>query len=163
MFSRLQLYLVIERDASCSISHTRIHLHLFHILKYAVCVLKLIFAFLETSKTTKKLWTAATMNEKLLDFIRYDEFMHHDSGVKSLMESLLQYGIGIVAPTPADELTTRQVVERVCFIQPTFFGDIWTFTANNARGDTAYTNIALGAHTDTTYLEIPAGIQVNIA
>ena len=121
------------------------------------------FAFLETSKTTKKLWTAATMNEKLLNFIPYDEFMHHDSGVKSLMESLLQYGIGIVAPTPADELSTRQVVERVCFIQPTFFGDIWTFTANNARGDTAYTNIALGAHTDTTYLEIPAGIQVNIA
>ena len=31
-------------------------------------------------------------------------------------------------------------------------GKFWEFTADLAKGDTAYTNIALGAHTDNTYL-----------
>jgi len=30
-------------------------------------------------------------------------------------------------------------------------GKLWEFTADLAKGDTAYTNIALGAHTDNTY------------
>ena len=30
-------------------------------------------------------------------------------------------------------------------------GKFWEFTADFAKGDTAYTNIALGAHTDNTY------------
>ena len=30
-------------------------------------------------------------------------------------------------------------------------GKFWEFTADLAKGDTAYTNIALGAHTDNTY------------
>ena len=30
-------------------------------------------------------------------------------------------------------------------------GKLWEFTADFARGDTAYTNIALDAHTDNTY------------
>ena len=39
---------------------------------------------------------------------------------------------------------------------PTFFfiipdGSFWDFTSDLAKGDTAYTTLALGAHTDTTY------------
>lgn len=30
-------------------------------------------------------------------------------------------------------------------------GTFWDFTSNLAKGDTAYTTLALGAHTDTTY------------
>lgn len=30
-------------------------------------------------------------------------------------------------------------------------GKFWEFTADMAKGDTAYTNLALGAHTDNTY------------
>jgi len=30
-------------------------------------------------------------------------------------------------------------------------GKFWEFTADLAKGDTAYTNIALGAHTNNTY------------
>lgn len=33
----------------------------------------------------------------------------------------------------------------------TLDGKFWEFTADMAKGDTAYTNIALGAHTDNTY------------
>lgn len=30
-------------------------------------------------------------------------------------------------------------------------GTFWDFTSDLAKGDTAYTTLALGAHTDTTY------------
>lgn len=30
-------------------------------------------------------------------------------------------------------------------------GTFWDFTSDLAKGDTAYTTMALGAHTDTTY------------
>ena len=121
--------------------------------------MSLVFCVTAPAKIPKALWTAASMSESRLEPVPYKTFMQDDNGVKSLLESLLKYGIGVVSGSPADEQHTKEVVERVCFIQPTFFGRMWTFTANQARGDTAYTNIALGAHTDSTYLEIPAGIQ----
>lgn len=36
-------------------------------------------------------------------------------------------------------------------ITPTIDGKFWDFTSDLAKGDTAYTTIALGAHTDNTY------------
>jgi trimethyllysine dioxygenase len=38
-------------------------------------------------------------------------------------------------------------------------GGFYDFTADLASADTAYTNIALDAHTDTTYFSDPAGLQ----
>ncbi len=40
------------------------------------------------------------------------------------------------------------------------FGKTWCFTDDAAASDTAWTNVALGAHTDTTYFSTPAGVQV---
>lgn len=39
-------------------------------------------------------------------------------------------------------------------------GGFWDFTADLAKGDTAYTNLALGAHTDNTYFTDPCGLQL---
>ncbi|CAE6465639.1 unnamed protein product [Rhizoctonia solani] len=39
-------------------------------------------------------------------------------------------------------------------------GGFWDFTSDLKHGDTAYTNLALGAHTDTTYLSDPCGLQL---
>ena len=43
--------------------------------------------------------------------------------------------------------TVRDQVSDVCSLD----GKFWEFIADLAKGDTAYTNIALGAHTDNTY------------
>ncbi|KAL1301697.1 hypothetical protein AAFC00_005908 [Neodothiora populina] len=40
------------------------------------------------------------------------------------------------------------------------YGGFYDFTANLASKDTAYTNLSLGAHTDTTYFSEPAGLQM---
>ena len=38
-------------------------------------------------------------------------------------------------------------------------GGFWQFTSDLAQKDSAYTQLALGAHTDTTYFTDPAGLQ----
>ena len=39
-------------------------------------------------------------------------------------------------------------------------GGFWDFTSDLSRKDTAYTTLALGVHTDTTYFSNPAGLQL---
>lgn len=51
------------------------------------------------------------------------------------------------------------LLERIAFIRLTHYGGFYDFTPNLAMADTAYTNIALPAHTDTTYFSDPAGLQ----
>ena len=54
-----------------------------------------------------------------------------------------------------------RAVVRVCDVQKTqVFGDFWSFSNDKALSDSAWTNEALAAHNDTTYLTEPAGIQV---
>ena len=77
-----------------------------------------------------------------------------------LLNSLLVYGVGIVKDVEATVEATKLITDRLCFIQETLYGRMWSFTSDMSRGDTAFTNLALGAHTDTTYLSIPVGIQV---
>lgn len=62
-----------------------------------------------------------------------------------------------VPPTPED---TEALVRRIAFIRETHYGGFWDFTSDLSHGDTAYTNLALGAHTDTTYFTDPAGLQL---
>lgn len=41
----------------------------------------------------------------------------------------------------------------------THYGGFYDFVPDLAKADTAYTNLALAAHTDTTYFTEPAGLQ----
>jgi hypothetical protein len=41
-------------------------------------------------------------------------------------------------------------------------GKFWDFTSDLAKGDTAYTTLALGAHTDNTYFVSPATSLIRI-
>lgn len=60
-------------------------------------------------------------------------------------------------PTPTD---TEALIRRIAFIRETHYGGFWDFTSDLAHGDTAYTDLALQAHTDTTYFTDPAGLQM---
>lgn len=63
---------------------------------------------------------------------------------------------------PSTIEATREVVKKLSPIDKTLFGEMWEFTSDQARGDTAYTNIALGAHTDTSYFNTPEGRVVGL-
>lgn len=50
-------------------------------------------------------------------------------------------------------------MEKIGPIRNTHYGGFYDFVPDLALADTAYTNIALPAHTDTTYFTEPAGLQ----
>jgi trimethyllysine dioxygenase len=65
-----------------------------------------------------------------------------------------------VKDTPYDNPeATKQLLERIGPIRVTHYGGFYDFVPDLAMADTAYTNLALPAHTDTTYFTDPAGLQ----
>lgn len=72
----------------------------------------------------------------------------------------MKYGLVFVNGTPFDDpVHTKRLLERIGPIRQTHYGGFYDFVPDMAKADTAYTNIALAAHTDTTYFTDPAGVS----
>lgn len=104
------------------------------------------------------LWGKEIMEQ--LPTIQYDEVMGSDEGVGKWLTMIHKFGISFVENTPATPEATEKLLERIAFIRLTHYGGFYDFTPNLEHGDTAYTNIALKAHTDTTYFSDPCGLQM---
>jgi trimethyllysine dioxygenase len=71
-----------------------------------------------------------------------------------------EYGFAFVSNCPYDSpQATERLLQRIAFIRVTHYGGFYDFVPDLALADTAYTNLALSAHTDTTYFSDPAGLQ----
>lgn len=92
--------------------------------------------------------------------MEYAEIMSSDTGLASWLERIQKYGFCMISGTPVDPASTQALLERIAFIRLTHYGGFYDFTPDLAHGDTAYTNIALKAHTDTTYFSDPVGLQM---
>ncbi|XP_059153732.1 trimethyllysine dioxygenase, mitochondrial-like isoform X1 [Physella acuta] len=108
----------------------------------------------------RRLWDRAVMESVGLPVVPFHDHMTSEAGLKQSLCNLINYGITIVSGVEATEASTQLVSERVTYVMKTLFGEMWTFTSDVSRSDTAYTTQQLGAHTDNTYLNTPAGIQV---
>ncbi|KAL2025096.1 hypothetical protein VTK56DRAFT_98 [Thermocarpiscus australiensis] len=92
--------------------------------------------------------------------VAYDRVMQTEDGVAELTANIKKSGFVFVEDTPYDDPDkTRQLLERIAFIRITHYGGFYDFIPDLAMADTAYTNLALPAHTDTTYFTDPAGLQ----
>ncbi|EOO01435.1 putative trimethyllysine dioxygenase protein [Phaeoacremonium minimum UCRPA7] len=94
--------------------------------------------------------------------VTFEEVMRTDSedGIAKLTSLIRQYGFAFVDGTPYDDPEqTKKLLERIAFIRETHYGGFYDFIPDLAKADTAYTNLALAAHTDTTYFTDPAGLQ----
>ncbi|KAI0157280.1 trimethyllysine dioxygenase [Xylariaceae sp. FL1272] len=77
-----------------------------------------------------------------------------------LTDMIKRNGFVFVTGVPTESAdTTKTVLEKIAFIRETHYGGFYDFVPDLALADTAYTNIALAAHTDTTYFTDPAGLQ----
>lgn len=83
--------------------------------------------------------------------------MESDEGLKHWLQNIHRYGLGFVSGVPANSKDSERLSRRVSFIRETHYGSFWDFTPNLDHRDTAYTSIALPAHTDTTYFNDPIG------
>ncbi|KAI9145000.1 trimethyllysine dioxygenase [Paraphysoderma sedebokerense] len=92
--------------------------------------------------------------------IEYKDVMNSDDALGQWLINIDTYGFSFVKGVPATPADTQKLAERICFIRPSHYGGFWDFTSNLAHGDTAYTQLALGAHTDTTYFTDPIGLQL---
>ncbi|RDL39362.1 Trimethyllysine dioxygenase [Venustampulla echinocandica] len=92
--------------------------------------------------------------------VHYDEIMAGDAGVGTWTDKIRRYGFCYVDGCPVSPEKTQQLLERIAFIRVTHYGGFYDFTADLTMKDTAYTTLALPAHTDTTYFTDPAGLQM---
>ncbi|PMD20253.1 trimethyllysine dioxygenase [Hyaloscypha hepaticicola] len=92
--------------------------------------------------------------------VHYDEVMADDTGVGTWTAKIRKYGFCYVDECPVSPAKTQELLERIAFIRLTHYGGFYDFTADLTMKDTAYTTLALSAHTDTTYFTDPAGLQM---
>ncbi|OAL00412.1 Trimethyllysine dioxygenase [Phaeosphaeriaceae sp. SRC1lsM3a] len=85
---------------------------------------------------------------------------NQENRLRDMLFKIRQYGFCYVDDVPhPDPSATEELLRSIAFIRETHYGGFYDFTADLASKDTAYTNIALEAHTDTTYFSDPAGLQ----
>ncbi|KIJ12858.1 trimethyllysine dioxygenase [Paxillus involutus ATCC 200175] len=107
----------------------------------------------------KALWGAKIA--KSPPTITYAEAMDgSDYGLFKWLSNIDRFGFCFISGVPATPEATEELSERIGFIRETQYGKFWEFTADLSKGDTAYTTMALGAHTDNTYFTDPCGLQL---
>ncbi|CAL1716008.1 unnamed protein product [Somion occarium] len=93
--------------------------------------------------------------------VSYSEVMEQDDqGLFKWLSNIDKFGFSFVSGVPPTTEATEALVRRIGFIRETQYGRFWDFTSDLAKGDTAYTTLALGAHTDNTYFTDPCGLQL---
>ncbi|KIL59573.1 hypothetical protein M378DRAFT_14705 [Amanita muscaria Koide BX008] len=93
--------------------------------------------------------------------VTYEEVMvANEKGLHKWLDHVDKFGFCFVSGVPATPETTEELSRKIAFIRETQYGQFWDFTSDLAKGDTAYTTMALGAHTDTTYFTDPCGLQL---
>ncbi|KAI1659000.1 Trimethyllysine dioxygenase [Daldinia decipiens] len=93
--------------------------------------------------------------------LEYRDFSANETkAVGRLTDFIRRNGFVFVTGVPVDSAEpTKELLEKIAFIRQTHYGGFYDFKPDLALADTAYTNMALGAHTDTTYFTDPAGLQ----
>ncbi|CAE6340966.1 unnamed protein product [Rhizoctonia solani] len=106
----------------------------------------------------KSLWGSSIQQSP--PTVSYEEVMRDDAGVYRWLQKIDEFGFCFISGVPPNPKDTENLTRRIAFIRDTKYGGFWDFTSDLKYGDTAYTNMALGAHTDTTYLSDPCGLQL---
>ncbi|KAI0124394.1 trimethyllysine dioxygenase [Xylariales sp. AK1849] len=89
-----------------------------------------------------------------------DIYSDETFAIGQLTELIRRFGFAFITGVSFENgEDTETLLGKVAFIRHTHYGGFYDFIPDLALADTAYTNIALEAHTDTTYFSDPAGLQ----
>ena len=111
------------------------------------------------------MWTGDQLFELMdkTDIPSYNELVDEltqNETRKNMMDALVKYGVCWLRGTPSDHSATVKAAKIFSCEQPNVFGTDWSFTADGARADSAYSTIGIGLHTDASYYCQPMGIQI---
>ncbi|KAG0055216.1 hypothetical protein BGZ83_009271 [Gryganskiella cystojenkinii] len=112
----------------------------------------------KTEGEEKITWDKSISNH--LPEVAYKDVMDTEKGLAKWLNNIHVYGFSYVSGVPVTTEATEALANRIAFIRETHYGGFWDFTSDLGHGDTAYTDLALGAHTDTTYFTDPVGLQM---
>lgn len=83
-----------------------------------------------------------------------------ERGLYKWLSIIDRFGFCFVSEVPPTPEATETLCHRIGLIRETHYGKFWEFTADQSKGDTAYSTMALDAHTDNTYFTDPSGLQL---
>ena len=92
--------------------------------------------------------------------VPYAAIMADDRGLERWLEAVEIYGFCLAEGVPATPEDTARLARRISYLRATIFGELWDFTADLAKADTAYTDLELRPHTDGTYAFDAPGLQL---
>jgi trimethyllysine dioxygenase len=104
-------------------------------------------------------WDRAAIAEQL-PRVTYASVMAEDAALERWLAAVEVSGFCLVDGAPATPEATAALARRIGYLRETIFGAFWDFTADLAKADTAYTNLELRPHTDSTYALDAPGLQL---
>lgn len=78
----------------------------------------------------------------------------------TLLDSIRRYGVSVIRGCPRESSSVATIAAEMGYIRQTIFGGVWSFEADAAMDDSAYSTEALRPHTDGTYSFDPPGVQI---
>ncbi|KJZ70739.1 hypothetical protein HIM_09872 [Hirsutella minnesotensis 3608] len=112
------------------------------------------------TEPARRLWNREAIQEHPPEVV-FDQVMDSTNlaGIADLTQKIRTHGLCFVVQSPPTPEATQALLERIGPIRNTHYGGFYDFVPDMAKADTAYTNLALDLHTDTTYFTEPAGLQ----
>lgn len=96
-----------------------------------------------------------------LPSVEYKAVMESDHGLLEWLEHIHVYGFSLVHRVPTTQAATTKMAQRIGRVQETIFGKMWPLSSDlTDHGDTAYSTSYLEPHTDATYYDDAAGLQM---
>lgn len=133
-----------------------------HVSTYDIAKLQAVLsgASLPSKAVDKQLWNVQQIKDSAYAQVTLNDYLCDDGVAASVVASLVRFGFAFIEKVPPNTQSTEMAVKRLFSVQDTFFGAMWTFADNKDHADTAYSKAYLGAHTDNTYFNDAAGLQV---
>ena len=99
-----------------------------------------------------KLWNKEYFTRNTLKFYDYTKIKSGDKQeLYNWLTAVKELGFGCIEGIDNTKEGIMEAITQVAYIRETIFGGSWDFKADGKRADTAYTNLGLGQHTDSTY------------
>jgi len=112
-------------------------------------------------KDSRQPWKKLSFPPQSTITVTEQSLMEGKQGLQQLLYFLHKYGLVFVSDVEPTKEATQAVVEAVAPIRETFYEKVWHMhSGEKAFADSAYSSVALGAHTDNSYLGQPSRLQV---
>eukprot|EP00095_Tigriopus_kingsejongensis_P003015 maker-scaffold170_size291898-snap-gene-1.47 protein:Tk03015 transcript:maker-scaffold170_size291898-snap-gene-1.47-mRNA-1 annotation:"trimethyllysine mitochondrial" len=108
-------------------------------------------------------WNSRTFPSDGQTTTPFKDYMNPDQGgVERMAHSIMEHGYAMVSEVEPTVEATKLTVERFTPVAQTVYGEMFLLENREAEdhSDSSYSNIALGAHTDTTYYNEAFGLQI---